>query len=78
MKITHDDKTFTIRGRDWFGTYPLDDLGKWLAFYRRLREDFPKAGTVYDATIEGLETLAGRLGSIETERESPGAGKRWG
>ncbi|MFC3169250.1 hypothetical protein [Paracoccus fontiphilus] len=61
MKITHDDKTFTITGQQWAGTYPLDDLGKWLAFYRRQRADFPKAGAVYDATIAGLEALAQEL-----------------
>lgn len=61
MQITHDDTTFTITGRHWAGTYPLDQLPKWLAFYRRQREDFPKAGTAYDATIEGLEGLARKL-----------------
>lgn len=62
MQIAHDNHTFTIAGKEWFGTYPLEDLGKWLAFYRRQREDFPKAGTAYDATIAGLEALAVRLG----------------
>jgi hypothetical protein len=61
MKITHDDKTFTITGQQWSGTYPLQDLSKWLAFYRRQRADFPKAGPSYDATIAGLEALAKKL-----------------
>lgn len=61
MKITHDDDTFTISGKEWSGTYPLSDLGKWLAFYRRQREDFPKANGAYDAIVDELEALAEKL-----------------
>ncbi|WP_410217264.1 hypothetical protein [Paracoccus sp. (in: a-proteobacteria)] len=43
--------------KEWSSTYQLDELPKWLEFYRKQREDFPKAGKVYDATIEGLEAL---------------------
>lgn len=60
--ITHDNDTFTITGKQWSGTYPLSDLPKCLRFYRRQKADFPKAGTAYDATIEGLEALAKELG----------------
>lgn len=57
MKATHDDTTFTLTGRYWSGTYPLEELPKQLAFYRRQRADFPKSGTSYDETIEELERL---------------------
>lgn len=62
MKITHDETTFTMTGQQWTGTYPLDELPKWLRFYRSQREQFPKAGTSYDAGIAGLEALANELG----------------
>ncbi|MBK4216142.1 hypothetical protein JJJ17_09410 [Paracoccus caeni] len=57
MKATHDDKTFTLTGRYWSGTYPLEDLPKQLAFYRMLRAEYPKSGTSYDETIAELERL---------------------
>lgn len=58
MQITHTDATFTMTSKHWSGTYPLDELPKWLAFYRRQRADFPKSGRVYDAAVTGLEALA--------------------
>ncbi|MDQ7263986.1 hypothetical protein NM680_19505 [Paracoccus sp. PS-1] len=64
MKATHDESTFTLTGKIWSATYPLDELPKWLAFYRSRRARFPKAGDSYDATIAALEelerTLSGR------------------
>lgn len=57
MKISHDNSMFTMNGSFWSGTYPLDDLPKWLAFYRKQRADFPKARTVYDACVDALEAL---------------------
>lgn len=61
MKATHDDKTFTLTGEIWSATYPLDELPKWLAFYRGRKARFPKAGNSYDATIAALEELERRL-----------------
>lgn len=58
MKIMHDDKTFTLTGRYWSGTFSIEELPKQLAFYRSQREKFPKAKGAYDATIEALEKLA--------------------
>ena len=62
MKAAHDETTFTLTGNMWSATYPLDELPKWLAFYRRQRSRFPKAGASYDATIAALEALAEDLG----------------
>ncbi|MCJ8138576.1 hypothetical protein [Falsirhodobacter halotolerans] len=66
MKVTHDPdaRTFTITGKAWWDTYPIEDLGKWLAFYRMLRDEHPKAQGAYDATIAGLEGLAKELGLL--------------
>lgn len=61
MKATHDESTFTLRKREWYGTYPLEDLLKWLAFYRKMKREFPKTGTSYDATIAALEKLEAEL-----------------
>lgn len=61
MKVTRDGDTFTISGKDWSGTYPLDQLGQQLAFYRGMKADFPKAMGRYDETVEGLEALANSL-----------------
>ncbi|WP_265501303.1 hypothetical protein [Paracoccus beibuensis] len=70
MKITHDDTTFTMTSLHWTGIYPIGELPKWLAFYRRQRRDFPKAGTAYDAAIEGLEKLADQL-KVDVEPAQP-------
>lgn len=59
MEATRDETTFTVTGRYWSGTYPIEELPRWLAFYRRQREQHPKAGNTYDATIAALEALAG-------------------
>ena len=61
MKITHTDTTFNMSGKKWAGTYPLGELDKWLTFYRRQREDFPKSGNAYDVSIEGLEAQQRKL-----------------
>ncbi|MCV2448443.1 hypothetical protein [Paracoccus sp. DMF] len=76
MKATHDEATFTLTGNMWSATYPLDELPKWLAFYRRQKARFPKAGDSYDGTIAALEALAKDLGvSIsEEEASSPTSG----
>ncbi|SIQ39353.1 hypothetical protein SAMN05421641_10777 [Paracoccus thiocyanatus] len=62
MKATHDETTFTLTGEIWSATYPLDELPKWLRWYRSRKARFPKAGNSYDATIAALEGLAGELG----------------
>ncbi len=63
MKATQDDKTFTLTGRYWSGTFPIEELPKQLAFYRDQREKFPKANGAYDATIAALEKLEKEIGS---------------
>lgn len=62
MKITHTASTFTMSGGKWTGTYPIEQLPGQISFYRKLRADFPKSGTAYDGTIDGLEALARELG----------------
>lgn len=69
MKITHTDTTFTMSCSHWSGTYPLAELPRQLAFYRRMRADFPKSGTAYDVSIDGLEALAREL-EVQVEPEA--------
>ncbi|MDP0928474.1 hypothetical protein Q0601_14910 [Paracoccus onubensis] len=76
MKATHDDTTFTLTGRYWTGTFPIEDLPKQLAFYRGQRDKFPKAKGTYDATIEALEKLAEEIGLNSACAEKFGAGDR--
>lgn len=63
MKVTHSETTFTMTGQHWSGTYSLGELHKWLNFYKRLREDFPKSGSSYDSSIDELEALSKSLTS---------------
>ncbi|WJS84455.1 hypothetical protein [Paracoccus sp. TOH] len=57
MKATHDESTFTLTGNIWSATYPLEELPKWLDFYRDRCERFPRAASSYAATIAALEAL---------------------
>ena len=71
MKITHTKSTFTMSGGKWSGTYPIEELPRQIAFYRKLKADFPKSGTSYDGTINGLEALACELGvQIQAETKT--------
>lgn len=59
MKATFsaDGTSFTLEGAAWSNSYPAGELDRWLAFYKRLRSEHPKALTSYDATIAALEGL---------------------
>ena len=63
MKVSHTETMFTMTGRYWSGTYPLTELSKWLSFYQRLRQDFPKSGKSYDKCIKELELFSNKLDS---------------
>lgn len=71
MKITRTETMFTMTGRYWSGTYPLSDLSKWLSFYQRLRDDFPKSGNAYNECIEGLVKLSNDITYQPTESKEP-------
>lgn len=58
MKATRDEQTFTLTGQHWSGTYPIEDLPRWLTFYRQQRDLHPKSGHAYDETNLSLETLS--------------------
>lgn len=64
MKLSHDPAagTFTMTGTVWSDTYPIEDLSKWLAFYRTLQAEHPKAKGAYDGDVEALDGLAKQLG----------------
>lgn len=62
MKATRDGDTFTLTDGDWSNTYPVEDLGKWLEFYRTMQVRFPKANGAYDESVAALERLAAEFG----------------
>jgi len=53
--------TFTLTKGVWTGSFPVADLPKWLAFYRRQRDLFPTHASSYDGDVKALETLAAQL-----------------
>ncbi|MCB5411763.1 hypothetical protein [Pseudogemmobacter faecipullorum] len=57
-----DTQTFTLTGSQWSNTYPVAEFEHWLAFYRRMRDEHPKAGSNYDGWIEALERLQAEMG----------------
>lgn len=59
--IDSTGQTFTLRGGPWSSTYPIADLPKWLAFYRRQQELFPAHAHHYDDDVRALEKLAAQL-----------------
>ncbi|WP_314189906.1 hypothetical protein [Paracoccus yeei] len=60
MKATRDEQTFTMAGVQWSGTYPLEELPKWLAFYRRMRDAHQNGAPYYEAAVTALEGIMGR------------------
>lgn len=61
MRATRDGDTFTLTDGDWSNTYPIEDLGKWLEFYRHMQANFPKARGAYDESVRVLEQLAAEV-----------------
>ena len=68
MKATRDEQTFTLSGVQWSGTYPLEELPKWLAFYRRMRDAHPNGAPYYDKAVQALEGIMDK-----PDRRSTGA-----
>ncbi|HEY0213781.1 MAG TPA: hypothetical protein VGC40_09385 [Paenirhodobacter sp.] len=58
VTLLEDGVTFRIARDAWFSDYPLTELDGWIAFYRRLRDEQPKALNSYDETIRALEDFA--------------------
>ncbi|TQS71665.1 hypothetical protein ERN12_11660 [Rhodobacteraceae bacterium] len=57
-----DGTTFTLTNGVWSNIYPLTELQDWAIFYRRCREEHPKALNSYDDTITAIEALQAQLG----------------
>lgn len=60
---TYDSKTgtFTLEKGIWRGTFPIEDLPKWLKFYRQQQERYPTHAAQYAPDVEALEALAAEL-----------------
>lgn len=61
-ELIEDGSRFRITRGAWSNEYPIGELDGWITFYRRARDEHPKALNSYDATIEALEALATGLG----------------
>lgn len=46
-----------MTGVQWSGTYPIEDLPRWLAFYRRMGNVHPNGAPYYDAAVQALEGI---------------------
>ena len=51
-----DGTTFTMARGVWANSYPLADLPKWIAFYRRQAEAHPNRAS-YAEDVQALEAL---------------------
>lgn len=60
---TYDSEagTFTLTKGTWSGTFPIDDLPKCLAFYRRQQELFPDHAASYGDDVGALEVLTAQI-----------------
>lgn len=61
ITIDSDAGTFTMTKGVWSGTFPVSDIPKWLAFYRRQQERFPAYAAVYASDVRVLASLAARV-----------------
>lgn len=57
MKATRTETTFTLASEGWSEVYPIEELPKWLAFYRGRREKHPRVAVFYDPMIAALESI---------------------
>lgn len=68
VELSPDRQSFTIRRRNWSGSYPIAALPDQISFYRRLWSRGSKRpgeagpfGPVYEPTVVALEVLQKRL-----------------
>lgn len=54
-------ETITMTKGAWAQTFPVDDLPKWLAFYRLQQERFPAHADNYETDVRALEAVARSL-----------------
>ncbi len=58
VTLSEDGASFRIARDTWFNDYPIEELDGWIAFYKRLRDEHPKALDSYAETIRVLEEFA--------------------
>lgn len=51
MRATRTETTFTLASEGWSEVYPIEELPKWLAFYRGRREKHPRVAVFYDPML---------------------------
>lgn len=56
-----DRKSFTVTRGVWSSSYPISDLPKWTAFYRRQQELYPAHAEHYAESFDALVRLAGSI-----------------
>ena len=56
-----DRKSFTMTRGVWSSSYPISDLLKWTAFYRRQQELYPEHADQYAESFNALAKLAASL-----------------
>jgi hypothetical protein len=54
--------TFTMTKAKWSGTFPIEDLPKWLEFYRNQQARYPIHAASYDSSVKALEKLVTLIG----------------
>lgn len=60
--LSEDGRTVHMRRGGWSGSFPVDDLENWLAFYRDLRDrKGGKFAAFYAPAVEALERVRGRV-----------------
>ncbi|MCW5706915.1 hypothetical protein [Shinella sp.] len=63
MILDADGRSFKMTRGAWSSDYPLSDLPKWLAFYRRQQELFPAHAGQYADDVAALDRLAASIGA---------------
>lgn len=56
-----DRTSFTMKRGVWSSSYPVSDLPKWTAFYRRQQELYPAHADQYAESFNALRELAASL-----------------
>ncbi len=56
--------TYTHTKGAWTGTFPIADLGRWLAFYRSQQERYPFHAAAYEPDVRALADAAAEIAGL--------------
>ncbi len=64
--------TYTHAKGAWTGAFPIEDLPRWLTFYRRQQELYPSHAATYEPDVTALTEAAGQIAGLRIHASTAG------